>query len=707
MGYNIIRTELNDAALDCLNKTSVINDYLSKIEGGFQGLVDNKYFAGSGAETIKTYLECVQLTAIRVIQLAVVEYAQVFSSFAESFSIHDESYEAVFNEDYFDELLETLKSLRTSLYENQVPAYNAETAVDDIIKEDYIKNYDVYDDPLTKVITDISYLSRCIKRRDKNYKLNFQNVKDLIADAKCLVDKIKEKGVISFADMSNASYLNISEAQKMQEDFKKGCDYLWRNQAELKKGIDYISQYAEYKNDKLAQKRSEHGIVLIGEAILGITLVISTAGAGAPLVLTTIAGACDVGLACEGVQETYYGAIKDIETPSINPVRDYICMGNQEAYDMLSMLSHNLCFASGSINAIVSAGSEGTVGSTTVKEIVQIRTCAEEVTVNVAAPVGNYYIGKYATACTDNELLQFGIQVGGNILLGKAIKGVAHINGMGAQKLASKYYLEKPNIGINTSGLTTSKTNEVTGFAAGMSPEDAERYLKYCDECEKGIHNNHPGLDEQQYLDDFSYEKHFAGGDIDGIANDKIQGSKKAIKGDCWLLDNSGKFIDDTLENNYQTYIKRKISKGKIPKDRLEWKQVSEYWTKESPVARGNKFNKTVREADIYDYHEIYLENGKRLDSYDPYNGEIISRKATDLDKISEETYRKYLSEFSSKYSEGTKIRSNAYPELDGQELKGHYILEIPASNANIVNIAQFKKIAAEYGVILRFTEEQ
>ena len=441
MGYNIIRTELNDAALDCLNKTSVINDYLSKIEGGFQGLVDNKYFAGSGAETIKTYLESVQLTAIRVIQLAVVEYAQVFSSFAESFSIHDESYEAVFNEDYFDELLETLKSLRTSLYENKVPAYNAETAVDDIIKEDYIKNYDVYDDPLTKVITDISYLSRCIKRRDINYKLNFQNVKDLIADAKCLVDKIKEKGVISFADMSNASYLNISEAQKMQEDFKKGCDYLWRNQAELKKGVDYISQYAEYKNDKLAEKRFEHGLALVGGAVLGIKLVISTAGAGAPLVLTTIAGACDVGLACEGVQETYYGAIKDIETPSINPVRDYICMGNQEAYDMLSMLSHNMCFVSASINTIVSAGSGGTVGSTTLKEVVQIRTCAEIVTVNVAAPVGNYYIGKYATSCTDNELLQFGIQVGGNLLLGAAIKGVAHINGMGAQKLASKYYL--------------------------------------------------------------------------------------------------------------------------------------------------------------------------------------------------------------------------------------------------------------------------
>lgn len=189
------------------------------------------------------------------------------------------------------------------------------------------------------------------------------------------------------------------------------------------------------------------------------------------------------------------------------------------------------------------------------------------------------------------------------------------------------------------------------------------------------------------------------------VADDVVGGM---VEGglDTNLLDDMGKFTDDALENNYQAYVNRKISKGQTPKDRLEWKKASDYWTKESPVARGNNFNKTVREADIYDYHEVYLENGKRLDSYDPDAGEIISRKATDLDKITEETYRGYLSEFSQKYSEGTKIRSNAYPELDGQELKGQYILEIPASNADISNIDYYKQIAAEYDVILRFTEE-
>ncbi len=84
--------------------------------------------------------------------------------------------------------------------------------------------------------------------------------------------------------------------------------------------------------------------------------------------------------------------------------------------------------------------------------------------------------------------------------------------------------------------------------------------------------------------------------------------------------------------------------------------KASDYWTKESPVARGNNFNKTVREADIYDYYEVYLENGKRLVSYDPGAGEIISRKAADLDKITEETYRGYLSEFSQNIPKEQKL---------------------------------------------------
>ena len=172
------------------------------------------------------------------------------------------------------------------------------------------------------------------------------------------------------------------------------------------------------------------------------------------------------------------------------------------------------------------------------------------------------------------------------------------------------------------------------------------------------------------------------------------------------ILSSNGSFIDSNFEFNYQNYLARKAKENKPPRDRLEWIEARDYWLNDSPLARGNKFNKTVRNRDIYDYHEIHLENGKRLDSYDPIAKEIISRKATDLDMIDERTYREYLKEMNKKYSVGTKIRSNAYPELDGKPLEGKLILEIPATNKNILDIERYKKIAKEYGIELRFMEE-
>ena len=170
------------------------------------------------------------------------------------------------------------------------------------------------------------------------------------------------------------------------------------------------------------------------------------------------------------------------------------------------------------------------------------------------------------------------------------------------------------------------------------------------------------------------------------------------------LLNGSGKFIDDSLEDNYQKYVARKTRRGKTPRERLDWKEVSEYYKKDSQIALGNQFNQVAKDADIYPYHEVHLSNGKRLDSYIA-GKDIVSRKATSLDNITEGTYRKYLLKFSQKYSVGTEIRSNKYQILDGLKLKGQYVLEIPAINADLPNIQHLKDIAEEYDVILRFLE--
>ena len=170
----------------------------------------------------------------------------------------------------------------------------------------------------------------------------------------------------------------------------------------------------------------------------------------------------------------------------------------------------------------------------------------------------------------------------------------------------------------------------------------------------------------------------------------------------------NGKFIDELLEADYQKYLTRKSKQGKTPKDRLEWKESRDYWLYDSPMARGNKFNDTAKENRWYKYDEVHLENGKRLDSYDEIKGEIVSRKATDLENIELSTFESYLREMKNKYPEGMKIRSDKYKkELDGKILKGKQILEIPESNKNFDKIQEYIDLAKnKYNIEIRFRPE-
>ncbi|MDT3427709.1 hypothetical protein J2Z22_003285, partial [Paenibacillus forsythiae] len=173
------------------------------------------------------------------------------------------------------------------------------------------------------------------------------------------------------------------------------------------------------------------------------------------------------------------------------------------------------------------------------------------------------------------------------------------------------------------------------------------------------------------------------------------------------LLSSNGKFKDSKLESDYEKYLARKAKEGKPARDRLEWKEEREYWLNDSPMARGNAFNKKAEKEEWYPVSELHLTNGKRLDSYDPIKGEIVSRKATDLEVIDKSTFESYLKELKTKYSSGTVIRSNAYPELDGLPLTGKQILEIPDSNKSFSQIQEYIDLAKnKYGIEIRFRGE-
>ncbi len=99
------------------------------------------------------------------------------------------------------------------------------------------------------------------------------------------------------------------------------------------------------------------------------------------------------------------------------------------------------------------------------------------------------------------------------------------------------------------------------------------------------------------------------------------------------------------------------------------------------------------------------MENNQRLDAYERGQS-IVSRKATDFDQIKEETLRGYLQELKNKYPSGTIIRSNKYPELDGEPLTGQLILEVAESNQSAANRQKFENIVQPEGIVIRYTPE-
>ncbi len=180
---------------------------------------------------------------------------------------------------------------------------------------------------------------------------------------------------------------------------------------------------------------------------------------------------------------------------------------------------------------------------------------------------------------------------------------------------------------------------------------------------------------------------------LSGADNLAIKLTKEAIdKGDF------DKEIVEGLTNEANDIA---IKKGR----KLSWEEVKALFK------RGNDFNAKARFK--YEFNEINLADGKRLDSYIP-GKEIISRKATTLSDIKPETFEGYLKELTTKYEKGKSINSTKFnnrPDLIGNssinKLEGNYYLEIPSSNKNFYESSQKLKILAEkYNVKIKYLDE-
>ena len=192
---------------------------------------------------------------------------------------------------------------------------------------------------------------------------------------------------------------------------------------------------------------------------------------------------------------------------------------------------------------------------------------------------------------------------------------------------------------------------------------------------------------------------------------EKIKKGTRTLDNDKAIKEFSEEVGEDFLNESVDELSDIALSESKDVSLEL-WKKLRE---------RGQKFNKIVRDLSPpkYDHFEITIEHptlkytkGKDIGKprkfvLDSYNDglEIVSRKATDFNKIQLKTFDGYCKELLKKYPVGAKIVADNI-EIKGKLLKGKLKIEVPKSNELSKRLQEFKEIAKKYEIEIVFEAE-
>ncbi|MGB0522554.1 MAG: hypothetical protein ACPGJS_06325 [Flammeovirgaceae bacterium] len=189
---------------------------------------------------------------------------------------------------------------------------------------------------------------------------------------------------------------------------------------------------------------------------------------------------------------------------------------------------------------------------------------------------------------------------------------------------------------------------------------------------------------------------------------------------DEWLrphinkINEAGQFADADLEVGYQKYIDKQKIFNQTLKDRVAWQDY---------VARNIAFDKQVALSGKYEFKNVLLSNGKRIDALEVKGKKIsatIHREAINFEEFSNnhKGFRKMLERINSEFPNRstkvlndptiartkTTIQSNNI--LEGKRLRGTRYLEVPKSNESSILRQEFEQIAKASGFKIRYAEE-
>ena len=294
MQYHINRDEYNDGSHDIIVKLNLSVFKLEQLKKEFKNFISSSSFTGQGAAALKEYIGTAHLTVIDLIINSIKEFLIRFQSYSNGLDKFDTCLDAIFDEEYFSNLLRALSAMYVHMKEYQGLAKEQWTLLLDaypIMPDPSVKYDDSYVERLDAQRDKILALKNDIKEYDTTSLHSAINVRESIRAAREIVDRMR----LAKNTPNNNSESAVTYVKRRKEYFDslvgKVNKYVSENEEIAIKNGEYFNETLAYKEKREKDQKIMNavdkatrvvvlGTEALGFAAMGIPAVASMAEAG-------------------------------------------------------------------------------------------------------------------------------------------------------------------------------------------------------------------------------------------------------------------------------------------------------------------------------------------------------------------------------------------------------------------------------------------
>lgn len=224
-------------------------------------------------------------------------------------------------------------------------------------------------------------------------KRAFSDISSLVAALESYVSKVSQVKVGGYVP---GSLLSSTEGVALAEQLVAAETRIDAVAEQIGPAEERERAFAQARaEEEAAQRRLDqgtqqltNGLLLLVVAAAGTAAIVGTGGAATPLVALAVAGGAGgtavfaASNAYEGAQNVYYGSIGDATSIAVNPGRDWLFGGNQQAWDMFGTVSM-LAMSAGGAGAVASRFAAASGAGTAGRAMAAGRAAAADVALNV------------------------------------------------------------------------------------------------------------------------------------------------------------------------------------------------------------------------------------------------------------------------------------------------------------------------------------